>query len=334
MIDHPDMRLDFVIADPQTGPMRDSVASVLSWTLFVLCLAACLHPWVSAGMALSAGLVLGLSLGTPFRSQMRRWTSRMLAISIIGLGADMNLGQVIRSGVRGAGFAFMSISLVLVLGWVLIRLLRIDRRTGLLVSVGTAICGGSAIAAAAPVLEAEDGEISLALATVFLLNAAALLVFPPLGRLAGMDGPAFGLWAALGIQDTSSVVGAALAFGHGALGPATTTKLARALWIVPLTFGLALGRPLAGKAKRPWFILGFVLAAALVTALPVLQPVGHIVATGARRLLVVTLFLIGAGLDRATLSRVGFRPFLLGILLWAALGSVSFWAIHHGWAHL
>lgn len=306
----------------------------LSCIIFFLALAACFHPAMSAGLALGAGLILALTIGNPLRAWIRPWTGRLLSLAVVGLGAEMHLGKVAHAGLRGAGFALISIGFVIILGQVLIRVLGVDRRTGLLVSVGTAICGGSAIAAAAPVLEAEDGEVTLALATVFMLNAAALWVFPFLGRLAGMDGPSFGLWAALGIHDTSSVVGAALAFGHGALEPATTTKLARALWIVPLTFGLAWGRPKAGKARRPWFILGFLAAAALVTALPALLPVGHAVAQGSRRLLVATLFLIGAGLDRETLRRVGPRPLLLGVLLWAALGSLSFWVVHRGLAHL
>jgi len=303
-------------------------------SLFFLGLLLCLHPAIPAGLALAAGLTLALTLGNPHQVRMRIWTGRLLAIAVVGLGAEMHLGQVVHAGLRGAGFAFVSITLVLLLGRLLIHLLGVDRRTGLLVSIGTAICGGSAIAAAAPVLDAEDGEVTLALGTVFLLNAAALWIFPSLGRLAGMDGPSFGLWSALGIQDTSSVVGAALAFGRGALEPATTTKLARALWIVPLTVGLAWGRPKTAKSKRPWFILGFLAVAALVTVMPTLQPVGHAVAQGSRRVLVATLFLIGAGLDRKTLLRLGPRPVLLGILLWIALGSLSFWAIHQGVAHL
>lgn len=306
----------------------------LSSLLFLLGLLLCLHPAVPTGLALGAGLTLALTLGNPHQAHTRIWTGRLLAIAVVGLGAEMHLGQVLHAGLRGAGFALVSITLVLLLGLLLIHLLGIDRRTGLLVSIGTAICGGSAIAAAAPVLEAEDGEVTLALGTVFLLNAAALWIFPYLGRLAGMDGPSFGLWSALGIQDTSSVVGAALAFGHGALEPATTTKLARALWIVPLTIGLAWGRPKAAKSKRPWFILGFLSVATLVTVMPTLQPVGHVVALGSRRVLVATLFLIGAGLDRRTLLRLGVRPVVLGILLWIALGSLSFWAIHRGIAHL
>ena len=305
-----------------------------SWLLLAGLLAA-LHPAVSPGVALAAGLALALGLGHGHRATVRRWTPRLLALSVAALGADLDLGRVLHAGLKGAGFAFCSILFVLGLGLALIRLLGVDRRTGLLVSVGTAICGGSAIAAAAPVLDAEEGETGLALATVFLLNAVALWVFPLLGHLAGLAPATFGLWAALGIHDTSSVVGAALAYGGGALEVATTTKLARALWIVPLTLLLARLHPRQegrGKAKRPWFILGFLAAAALCTWIPALRPCGHGVAWGARRLLVLTLFLVGAGLDRETLARVGWRPALMGVLLWGALGLASFTAVSIGWA--
>lgn len=309
----------------------------LSSLLLILGLFACLHPAVSAGMALAAGLALALGPGHTHRAQVRRATPRLLAFSVVGLGAGLQLGPVLRTGARGAGFALLSIGLVLGLGLLLIRVLKVDRRTGLLVAIGTAICGGSAIAAVAPVLDAEEGEVTLSLATVFVLNAVALWIFPPLGRLAGLDGPSFGLWAALGIHDTSSVVGAALAFGHGSLENATTTKLARALWIVPLTLGLGLALRSKGgegrKGKRPWFILGFLGAAALVTALPVLVPAGQAVAALARRCLVVTLFLIGASLDRDTLRRLGPRPALLGVILWIVLGGVSLAAVATGWVH-
>jgi len=293
-------------------------------------LALCLTPFVPAGAALALGLVLALTVGHPHRDQVRLWTPRLLALAVMGLGADLDLGRVLHSGVKGAGLALVSILGVVTLGSLLIRLLGIPKRAGLLVALGTAICGGSAIAAAAPVLEAEEGEVTVALATVFLLNAAALWVFPVVGRAAGLDGNAFGLWAALGIHDTSSVVGAALAFGHGALEPAVTTKLARALWIVPVTLVLAFGRKGTGKAKRPWFILGFLALAALTTGLPALRPAGHVLALGARRLMVVTLFLVGAGLDRSTLQRIGLRPLGLGLTLWITLGTLSLWAIKVG----
>lgn len=299
-------------------------------------LALCLTPFVPAGAALAMGLVLALTVGHPHRDQVRTWTPRLLALAVMGLGADLDLGRVLHSGLKGAGLALVSILGVVTLGTLLIRVLGIPKRAGLLVALGTAICGGSAIAAAAPVLEAEEGEVTVALATVFLLNAAALWVFPVVGRAAGLDGGAFGLWAALGIHDTSSVVGAALAFGHGALEPAVTTKLARALWIVPLTLGLGVWAArrtgaAAAQAKRPWFILGFLGAAALVSLVPALRPAGALVAALAKRGLVLTLFLLGLGLSRESLQRVGLRPLALGLVLWILAGSLSLGAVQLGW---
>jgi uncharacterized integral membrane protein (TIGR00698 family) len=249
----------------------------------------------------------------------------------------MNLRAVARAGLHGLGYTALSLALVLALGWVLARGLKVERDAGILISVGTAICGGSAIAAVAPVLRAKDPEITVALATVFLLNAAALMIFPPLGHAAGLGQEAFGLWSALAIHDTSSVVGAGLAYGPRALEVATIVKLARALWIVPLTLGIGWivarrggAAADAPPAKRPWFIAGFLAMAALVTFVPGLQVPGHLLALVARRLLVLTLFLIGAGLSRETLRSVGLRPFLQGLLLWLIVGALGLGAVKLG----
>jgi uncharacterized integral membrane protein (TIGR00698 family) len=215
--------------------------------------------------------------------------------------------------------------------------MKVERDAGLLISVGTAICGGSAIAAVAPVLHAKEHEISIALATVFLLNAVALVIFPPIGHAAGLGQEAFGLWSALAIHDTSSVVGAGLAYGPRALEVATTVKLARALWIVPLTLGIGWLVARRGKTssnappvKKPWFIAGFLVMAALATFAPALQAPGHLVATIARRMLVLTLFLIGAGLSREALRSVGLRPFMQGLVLWLLVGSMGLAAVKLG----
>jgi uncharacterized integral membrane protein (TIGR00698 family) len=225
----------------------------------------------------------------------------------------------------------------LLAGAALGRLLAVRQATGILVAVGTAICGGSAIAAAAPAIGADDDETSAALGIVFLLNATALLLFPPIGHRLGLSEHAFGLWAALAIHDTSSVVGAAATYGPGALTIATTTKLARALWIVPVT--LALGAWSARRkdaprgpirAKRPWFILGFLATAAAVSFVPALQPAGRLVAAAAQRMLVLTLFLLGLGLSREAVARVGARPFVLGLLLWFLAAAATLGAIHAG----
>ncbi|HJV38834.1 MAG TPA: putative sulfate exporter family transporter [Geothrix sp.] len=297
-----------------------------------------LAPFTPAAAALVGGAALALTLGNPEASLTRRWTHRLLPLAVIGLGADMNLRAVAKAGLHGLGYTALSLALVLALGLWLARTLKVDSETGLLISVGTAICGGSAIAAVAPVIRARDHGISVALATVFLLNAAALVIFPPLGHATGLGQDAFGLWSALAIHDTSSVVGAGLAYGPRALEVATTVKLARALWIVPLTFGIgwvmARREPASADAppvKKPWFIAGFLAMAALVTFVPALQVPGHLVAAAARRVLVLTLFLIGAGLSREALRSVGLRPFLQGLVLWLIVGSLGLGAVKLGW---
>ncbi|HTP52889.1 MAG TPA: putative sulfate exporter family transporter, partial [Anaeromyxobacteraceae bacterium] len=219
--------------------------------------------------ALLAGVAVALTFRNPWPARTKALTPRLLAVSVVGLGAAMNLRTVAIAGLQGFGYTLAGIACTLALGAAITRLLAVRRETGILVSVGTAICGGSAIAAAAPVIGAGDDETSASLGIVFLLNALALLVFPPVGHLLGLSQHAFGLWAALAIHDTSSVVGASATYGREALEIATTTKLARALWIVPVT--LLLGAIIARerhaqavkpRAKRPWFILGFLAAAA------------------------------------------------------------------------
>lgn len=312
-------------------------ASRIPAALLILGGLLALAPFTPAAAALVGGALLALTVGNPAQALTRRWTHRLLPLAVVGLGADMNLRAVARAGLHGLGYTALSIVLVLALGWWLARWMKVEGDTGLLISVGTAICGGSAIAAVAPVLRAKEHEISVALATVFLLNAAALVIFPPVGHAAALGQEAFGLWSALAIHDTSSVVGAGLAYGARALEVATTVKLARALWIVPLTLSLGWLVARRGEAaadappvKKPWFIAGFLVMAALVTFVPVLQTPGHLVAAAARRVLVLTLFLIGAGLGREALRSVGLRPFLQGLALWLLVGALGLGAVKAG----
>ncbi len=299
-------------------------------------------PRASGGLALCAGATLGLLLGNPYAAKTRKLAQWALQLSVVGLGFGMDLRVVMRAGLHGIGWTLTGITGCLALGALLARTLRVGGRTGMLISVGTAICGGSAIAAVAPVVRADEDEIAVALATVFLLNAVALLIFPPIGHAAHLSQTQFGLWAALAIHDTSSVVAAAMSYGAQALEIATTIKLARALWIVPLTlvagvwmarqdrFGAratATGAALRAKSARPWFIAGFIAAAALVTLLPALRPFGQAIRLGAQQALVATLFLIGTGLSAGALRRVGIRPLALGVLLWCAVGAISLAAI-------
>ena len=301
--------------------------------VFVALFALSLVPGVTAPMALVAGVAFALSWGNPYPSQSKRVQTWLLQGSVVGLGAAMNLVTVLRVGAAGAVQTLLGLSVTLGLAWLLARVLRTEPTTSLLIGVGTAICGGSAIAAVGPAIGAKSQQTSVALAVVFLLNAVALVVFPMVGRLVALSPEQFGLWCALAIHDTSSVVGAAMQFGEASLAVGTTVKLARALWIIPLTLVLARFWPhqaLAGEEKpqRPWFIFGFLGVAALVTFVPSLQPAGQLVATAARQVLVSALFLIGAGVSREALQQVGARPVILGVTLWvivaaATLGGVS-----------
>lgn len=287
-------------------------------------------------LALVAGMALALAFGRPAPPQVKSWTSRVLQWGVIALGAGMNLEVVLRVGASGALLTAVSLTLTFVVGTLIGRVLRVPADVSLLLNVGTAICGGSAIAAVASVVKPKAHEMSVSLAVVFLLNAVALVVFPPIGHALGFSEPMFGRWSALAIHDTSSVVGAALTYGPTALAVATTTKLARALWIVPVTLAIALLRQrqsAAGLAgiKWPWFIAGFLAAAALFTWVPALAPLEPYVTEVAKRLLVLALFLIGLSLSRDALRTVGWRPLAQGGLLWVVVaGSSMLLARMHG----
>jgi uncharacterized integral membrane protein (TIGR00698 family) len=301
--------------------------------LFFVLTGAALAPGVPAWAALLVGVAFGVSAAPPFAPQVKRASTWLLQGSVVGLGAAMNLEVVLAVGARGLGLTLVSIAVTLLAGLGLSRALGVERVSALLISVGTAICGGSAIAAVAPVVGAKSHQVSVSLAVVFLLNAFALVVFPPLGHALALSGADFGLWSALAIHDTSSVVGASMQFGAGALEVATPVKLARALWVAPLTVVAArVTRPQEARraGPRPWFIVGFVAAAALVTWVPGLAAVGEGVAAVARRLLVLTLFLVGSGVTRAALREAGWRPLVLGAVLWVLVGVSSLAVVRLG----
>ena len=302
----------------------------LRQVVFGLLLVFCLTPWASPPIALALGLALAQTLGNPFTTQTKSFTHKLLQFSVIGLGFGMNAHAAVQAGREGLLFTVVSISGTLVLGYFVGRWLGLGRRVVHLISCGTAICGGSAIAAVGPVLRAKAEEMSVALGTVFVLNAIALFAFPPIGHALRMTQNQFGLWCAIAIHDTSSVVGAAAAYGNQALEIATTVKLARALWIIPVSLGTALIFKQKGvKVKVPYFILGFVLAMLANTFVPAIRPLGPLMVSLAKIGLTVTLFFIGAGLSARVVRSVGARPYVLGVLLWVVISTTSLYVILH-----
>jgi len=289
---------------------------------------------VSPPIALAGGLIYGFSFDHPFHVDAKRLSKLLLQASVVGLGFGMNLQQVIQAGRAGFLYTAASISFALLLGWGLGKLLLVKQRISFLISAGTAICGGSAIAAISPITNASQEEIAVSLGTVFVLNSVALLTFPAIGTALHMTQPQFGLWAALAIHDISSVVGATAKYGAVALAVGTTVKLARALWIVPLSIGTAMANKSKARIQWPWFILYFCLAAVAKTYVPLFQQLcptlNHLGVIG----LTVTLYLIETWLSMKTLREVGVRPFLQGILLWIAVATGSLALIRGGWIHL
>ena len=300
----------------------------LRQVVFGLVLVFCLTPWASPPLALALGLALAQTVGNPFVARTKSLTSKLLQFSVIGLGFGMNAHAAVQAGRQGIVFTVASIFGTLLLGFLVGQWLGLGRRVVHLISCGTAICGGSAIAAVGPVLGAKDEEMSVALGTVFVLNALALFVFPPIGHLLHLSQQQFGLWCAIAIHDTSSVVGAAAAYGNEALEIATTVKLARALWIIPVALGTAMIFKQKGvKITIPYFILGFVLAMLVNTYVPAAKPLGPLLVSLAKTGLTVTLFLIGAGLSSTVLRAVGPKPYALGVVLWLVIASASLYVI-------
>jgi uncharacterized integral membrane protein (TIGR00698 family) len=302
----------------------------LAKILFALGVLLSFAGYVSPPAALTAGSVFVLSFTHPYISESRGIARILLQSSVVALGFGMNLHEVLKAGRGGFVYTAIGISFALLVGLALGRALQVQGKCSFLISSGTAICGGSAIAAVAPIVEADEHEMAVSLGTVFVLNSVALLIFPPIGGALHLSQAQFGLWSALAIHDTSSVVGAASQYGAQALLVGTTVKLARALWIVPLALATAAIKHHRSRVSFPWFILLFILAALLNTYV---RPVTHVSAqlfTIGRLGLTATLFLIGSGITRATLREVGWRPMLQGVLLWLAVGLTSLYCIHAG----
>jgi len=288
--------------------------------IFILLLILCLTPVVSAPLALLLGIIVAQWIGHPFLAVNHKATQILLQLSVVGLGFGMHIDSAIQTGKDGFLLTVISIIGTLSLGYILGKLLKLEKLTAYLITVGTAICGGSAIAAVSPTVKANEKQISVALGTIFVLNAIALFVFPVIGRFLDLSQTQFGLWCAVAIQDTSSVVGAASQYGTEALQVATTVKLTRALWIIPISLLSALAFNTKGtRIKIPYFIGLFILAIILNSYVPFFQGIGTYVVHISKVGLTLTLFLIGASLSRDVLLSVGYKAILQGLLLWLCL---------------
>lgn len=309
------------------------LAFFLGAALCLAPLAPASKPWLAyvAPTALVVGMLIALTIGNPFAEPTKRVSKGLLQFAVVMLGFSVDLNLVLRAGRDGLVFALASIAAVFALGFIVQRLIRVRPVTSLLVSTGTAICGGSAIAAMSSVVDAPQEDVSVSIGTVFLLNAAALLIFPPIGRALAMTPHEFGVWSGIAIHDVSSVVGAAASYGEGALDVATAVKLSRVLYLVPIVLIAArVVRKPGAPVAPPWFIGGFLIAALIRSAFePVAEaaPVAKAVATAGFAL---SLFLIGAGVSRSTLKSVGFRPMLQGGVLWLAISAGAYVAARQG----
>lgn len=292
--------------------------------LFIFLAALCLSSFISSPAALLIGFMMAVFFGNPFEKSLHRYIHLLLQISIVGLGFGLKLNEALEAGKSGFMLTVISISAVMTFGYFAGKYFKLERPLSFLISVGTAICGGSAIAATSPIIKPEAKQISLALAIVFTLNSIALFLYPAIGHLLSLSQEQFGLWCAIGIHDTSSVVGAAGKYGNEALKTATTVKLARALWIIPVSMvTMFIFKNKASKIKIPWFIGYFVLAILLNTYVP-LEGISTIIPLAAKSGLNLTLFLIGSTLSVQALKGIGLKPLLFAVLLWAfvSMGSL------------
>lgn len=302
-----------------------SVSPVLTRIIFIALCTLCLTPFISTTLALLMGVFFALFFTHPYPELNKTIPTYLLQVSIVGLGFGMNLFESLQTGSQGIFFTIVSVFGVLFLGILIGKWLKLEKIITYLISAGTAICGGSAIAAVAPIVKAKEGEISVSIGTVFILNALALLLFPSIGHFFGLSQSDFGTWAAIAIHDTSSVVGAGAAYGEEALKIATTVKLTRALWIIPLCVVTALlFREKTEKMYKPWFIFFFVVAMLINTFSPLPQTISSHIVWLAKKGFTITLFFIGTNISFDMLKRVGPKAFIFGIILWAIISLFSF----------
>ncbi|MDD4970433.1 MAG: putative sulfate exporter family transporter [Paludibacter sp.] len=292
--------------------------------IYLILAVACLTPFITPPIALFLGLAFALTFGSTFPLFNKNASKYLLQISVVGLGFGMNLSDSVKAGSDGMLFTLFSVVSVMFIGILAGKWLGVAKVPSYLIASGTAICGGSAIAAVGPIAKANESEMSVSLATIFVLNAIALFLFPVLGHWLHLSQHQFGMWAAIAIHDTSSVVGAGATFGEEALKVATTVKLTRALWIIPLSLFTSIYFKSKGdKVVIPWFILFFILAMVMNSYLTIPAKITHEIVTVSRQSLTMTLFFIGAGLSRSTIKMVGVKPLVLGIILWFFIAVIS-----------
>ena len=310
--------------------------NVIGRWMYIALIVIVLFPWdiltgynpVTPASALFVGLMFALCFGCPFPKFNKKSSKYLLQASVVGLGFGMNVVESLKSGSEGMLFTVVSVVSVMVLGCMFGYWMHINRKTAYLISSGTAICGGSAIAAVGPVLHADEKEMAVSLGVIFILNAIALFIFPPIGHFFEMSQQQFGTWAAIAIHDTSSVVGAGDAYGPEALRIATLIKLTRALWIIPLAFvTMLIFRDKKGRISIPWFIFLFVIAMVVNTYCGIPAEVSEWLVWLAKKGLVLTLFFIGASLSINTIKSVGTLPLLLAIALWIFIAVSSFMVV-------
>lgn len=303
-------------------PRQPSIA------IFLILATLCLTPLISPPLALLMGIIMAQIIEHPFPDHTKKATSFLLKASVVGLGFGMNASTALRAGREGFIFTIATISLTLFLGILLGKLFKVEKIISFLISGGTAICGGSAIAALSPVIKAKQNQISVALGVVFILNSVALLIFPFIGHILQMTQADFGLWCAVAIHDTSSVVGAAAKYGDESLRVATTVKLARALWIIPLAlFSSFIFKSKDTKLQIPYFIGLFIVAIIINTYVPAIHTISPYIVSIAKAGLTLTLFLIGTGLSGKLLKSVGALPIIQGTVLWLIISMVTLVAI-------
>jgi len=308
----------------KTMATAETQKTMLAKGVFILFLILCFMPFISTPMALALGLVFAWIFKHPYSSQSRKASRLLLQYAIVGLGFGMNLHESLKAGREGIVMTIISVFSILAIGVLLGKSLKLNRVISYLIATGTAICGGSAIGAVAPVIRAKDSEISVSIGTVFTLNAIALFIFPAIGHFFNLSQHEFGTWVAIAIHDTSSVVGASAAYGDEALKVATTVKLTRALWIIPLAVLTSfIFQNKSEKMYKPWFILFFVLAMLANTYCTLPGVLAAYIVAIAKRAFTITLFLIGTDLSIESIKQTGVKAFVLAIALWIIISTGS-----------